>query len=241
VLAPQQDPSVLEVVAERCAAVGASLVDVAASYQYEVHEKFPFGQSFRLIGPKGEREMRTPMLGAHLVQNAATAVAAAEAIRSRGYSLSEQAIVDGIAFTRVPGRLEVVGQKPLIIADGAHNGESAEALARALHEYFEWKRCFLILGCNSDKNVHEIALKLAKFAELIICTRFENPRAMDPFAMVQEVGFLGPAAVAEESVADAIDTALSHAKEDDLVCITGSLYVVAEARERLLGESVIRQ
>jgi dihydrofolate synthase/folylpolyglutamate synthase len=241
VVAPQQDPAVLEVVAERCEEVGAQFVDVASLYQYEVLEKFPFGQSFRLIGPNGERKMRTPMLGAHVIQNAATAVAAAEVIRSRGKLLTEQSIVDGIAHTRVPGRLEVMGQKPLIVADGAHNGESAMALASALKDYFEWRRCFLIVGCMRDKNVREIGFKLAKLAELIVCTRFESPRSMDPYEMIQEIGFLGPAAVAEESVGDALDTALAHATPDDLVCITGSLYVVAEARERLLGESVIRQ
>lgn len=241
VLAPQKDPAVREVVTARCDEVGAKLVDVASLYQYEVLEKFPFGQSFRLIGPNGERKMRTPMLGAHLVQNAATAVATAEAIRSRGFTISEQAIIDGVGHTRVPGRLEVMGQKPLIVADGAHNGESAAALAAALKDYFHWRRCFLILGCNRDKDVGEIGLKLAKLAELIICTGFDNPRAMDPYAMVQEVGFLGPAAVAEETVTAALDVALSHANEEDLICITGSLYVVAEARERLLGESVIRR
>lgn len=241
VLAPQHDPAVIEVVGERCAEVGARLVDVASLYQYEVLEKFPFGQSFRLIGPNGERKMRTPMLGAHVVQNAATAVAAAEAIRARGFPISEQGIVDGVAFTRVPGRLEVMGQRPLIVADGAHNGESAAALATALRDYFEWRRCFLILGCTRDKDVREIGFKLAKLAELIICTRFDNPRAMDPYQMIQEVGFLGPPAVAEETVASALDTALSHAREEDLICITGSLYLVAEARERLLGESVIRR
>jgi dihydrofolate synthase/folylpolyglutamate synthase len=241
VLAPQKDPAVRDVVGERCAEVGAKLVDVASLYQYEILEKFPFGQSFRLIGPNGERKMRTPMLGAHLVENAATAVAAAEAIRARGFHISEQAIVDGIAHTRVPGRLEVMGQKPLIVADGAHNGESAAALATALKDYFEWRRCFLVIGCNRDKDVREIGFKLARLAELIICTGFDNPRAMDPLQMVQEVGFLGPAAVAEANVRSALDTALSHATESDLICVTGSLYVVAEAREVLLGESVIKQ
>jgi dihydrofolate synthase/folylpolyglutamate synthase len=181
------------------------------------------------------------MLGAHLIQNAATAVATAEAIRSRGFTISEQAIVDGIAHTRVPGRLEVMGQKPLVIADGAHNGESAAALGQALKDYFQWRRCFLVLGANRDKDVREIGLQLAKLAELIICTRFQSPRAMDPYQMVQEVGFLGPAAVAEETVAGALDTAFAHATEEDLICITGSLYLVAEAREHLLGESVIRR
>lgn len=241
VVAPQKDPGVLPVIEARCHEVGARLVDVGSLYEYEVLEKHPFGQSFRLIGPNGERVMRTPMLGRHLVENAATAVAAAEAIRSWGFTISEQAIVDGIAHTRVPGRLEVMGQKPLIVADGAHNGESAEALAAALKEYFHWRKCFLVIGCNRDKDVREMGFKLARLAELIVCTRFENPRAMDPYQMIQEIGFLGPAAVAEESVGVALDTALSHAGEEDLVCITGSLYVVAEAREHLLGESVIRR
>lgn len=241
VVGPQKDPAVIEVVAERCAQVGARLVDVASLYQYEILEKFPFGQSFRLIGPNGERKMRTPMLGAHLVENAATAVAAAEAIRARGFTVSEQAIVDGIAHVRVPGRLEVMGQKPLIVADGAHNGESAAALATALKDYFEWRRLFLVIGCNKDKDVREIGFKLARLCELIVCCRFNNPRAMDPYQMIQEIGFLGPPAVAEESVADGLDTALSHASEADLICVTGSLYVVAEAREHILGESVIRR
>lgn len=241
VVAPQHDPAVVEVIRERCAEVGGTLVDVGALYEVEVQEKFPFGQSFRLIGPNGERTMRTPMLGYHQAQNAATAVAVAEAIRARGHEIPEQAIVDGIAHIRVPGRLEVMAQKPLIVADGAHNAESAEALGKALKEYFTWRRCFLVIGCTRDKDVRAMGFKLARFAELIVCTQFRNPRSMDPYQMIQEIGFLGPPAVAEESVPDAIDTALAHADEGDLVCITGSLYVVAEAREHLLGESVIRR
>ena len=162
VVAPQHDPAVLDVVRERCAEVGATMVDVGSLYEVVVMEKHPFGQSFRLIGPNGERLMRTPMLGFHQLQNAATAVAAAEALRSRGHTIPEQAIVDGIAHTRIPGRLEVMGQKPLIVADGAHNAESAEALARALKEYFNWRRCFLVIGCTRDKDVRAMGFKLAR-------------------------------------------------------------------------------
>jgi dihydrofolate synthase/folylpolyglutamate synthase len=238
VLAPQRDPAVVEVIRARCAEVGAQLVNVAESYTIEPLEHFIYGQSFRVSGPNGEHLLRTPMLGRHQLDNAATAVAVAEAIRSRGHELPDRAIADGIAFTRLPGRMEVMGQKPLIVGDGAHNGESAGVLADALKQYFEWKRCFFVLGTMRDKDVRSIGFKLAKLADLIVCTRFQSPRAMDPFVMIQEVGFLGPAAVAEESVSDALDTALSHATERDLVCVTGSLYVVAEARERILGESV---
>jgi dihydrofolate synthase/folylpolyglutamate synthase len=134
--------------------------------------------------------------------------------------------------------MEVMGQRPLIIGDGAHNAESAAALARALKEYFTWRRCFIVLGALRDKDVRGMGFKLARLAEMIICTRIDNPRSMDPYEMIQEVGFLGPMAVAEESVPAALDTALAHANEDDLVCVTGSLYLVARAREHLLGESV---
>ncbi len=238
VLAPQHDPAVAGIVRARCEEVGATFVDVAASYTTRPREKFPFGQSFILQGPGGNRQMRSPMLGRHQLDNAATAVAVADALRARGHDISDQAIVDGIAHTRLPGRLEVMGQKPLIVADGAHNPESAEALAQALREYFDWKRLFLVIGVTRDKDVRGMGFKLARLCELIVCCRFSNPRAMDPYEMIQQIGFLGPAAVAEESVADGIETALSHANDDDIICITGSLYVVAEGRAHVLGESV---
>ena len=236
VLAAQRDPEVIEVVRARCEAVGAELVDVASLYTVEMREHFVYGQSFVVRGPHGERELRTPMLGAHQLQNAATAVAVIDALRRRGQDIPEQAISDGIARARLRGRLEVMGQKPLIVADGAHNGESAEMLADALRTYFTWKRCYLVIGTLSDKDVRAMGFKLARLCELIVCCRVDNPRSMDPLAMIQEVGFLGPMAVAEDSVADGLDTALAHAGDDDVVCITGSLYTVAEARTIVLGE-----
>lgn len=240
VMAAQQDAGAAQVIRDRCQEVGARFVDVAALYTQELREKFVFGQSFVLTGPGGTREMRSPMLGRHQLQNAATAVAVADALREGGHGIAEAAIIDGIAYTRVPGRLEVMGQGPLIVADGAHNAESAEALANALREYFEWRRCFLVIGVTTDKDVRGMGFKLAKLAELIVCCRFRSPRSMDPYTVIQEIGFLGPAAVAEESVAEGLNTALTHANADDLVCVTGSLYVVAEAREAILGESVLR-
>ncbi len=241
VLGRQQDAAVVEVVSAHCEEAGATLVDVAGSYDIEPLEHFPYGQSFNLTGPGGTYELRTPMLGRHQLENAATAVAAVEVLRERGHDIPADAIVDGIARTRVSGRMEVMGQAPLIVADGAHNGESAKALAQALRDYFEWERCFFVIGAAVDKDVRAMGFQLAKLAELIVCTRYNSARSMDPYVMIQEVGFLGPPAVAEESVAAALETALGHAKEGDLICITGSLYVVAEAREHLLGESVVRR
>jgi dihydrofolate synthase/folylpolyglutamate synthase len=242
VVARQRDPAVLDVIRARCEAVGAELIEVGSRYEVEVTEMHAWGQRVAVRRDGGEAiEIRTPMLGRHQAENAATAVAVADAIRRRGFAVNDRAIIEGLARVRVPGRLEVMGQKPLIVADGAHNGESAAVLAAALKEYFQWGRCFLVIGVTRDKNLRAIGFELARLAELIVCVGFRNPRSLDPYQMIQEIGFLGPAAVAEETVAAGIDTAMAHAGEGDLVCVTGSLYVVAEAREAVLGESVIRR
>ena len=238
VLAPQKDPQVVDFVRHRCEEVGAEFVDVSLLYEVESGEHFPYGQSFVVRGPNGPYEMRTPMLGRHQLENAATAVAVAEALQRRGHAITPASIADGVALTRVPGRLEVMGQRPLLVADGAHNAESAAALAESLRDYFTWRKCYFVLGAMADKDIRSMGFKLARFAEVIVCARIASPRSMDPLAMIQEVGFLGPMAVAEESVSAAIETALSYAGEPDLVCVTGSLYAVAEAREHILGESV---
>jgi dihydrofolate synthase/folylpolyglutamate synthase len=238
VLAHQEDPEVVDVVAARCAAVGATLVNVAETYEATVVEKHVYGQAFTVEQAGATRELRTPMLGLAPIENATTALAAIDAANNVGAGVSESAIADGIARCRVRGRLEVMGRDPIIVADGAHNGASAAMLAESLKGYFDWKRCFFVIGVTGDKDPRSIGFKLASMADLIVCTRFNNPRAMDPFQLIQEVGFLGAPAVAEESVAEAMDTALGHADAEDLVCATGSLYVVAEAREYVLGEGI---
>ena len=178
------------------------------------------------------------MLGRHQVDNAVTAAAVGDALGRAAHEVPESAIIDGIARTRVPGRLEIIGRRPLIVADGAHNAESAAALAAALREYFDWRRCFLVIGVTRDKDLRGMGIELSRLSDLILCCGFRNARSRDPYTMVEELGSLGTAAIVEQGVPAAIDAALSHAAEDDLVCITGSLYVVAEAREHLLGETV---
>lgn len=238
ILAPQKDPAVRYVVRERCEQVGAEFVDVSARYEAEPVEHFPFGQSFLLHGPSGTRELRTPMLGRHQLDNAATAVAVADAIAAREAIIPERAIIDGLARTRVPGRVEVMGQSPAVVADGAHNRESAAALAATLRDYFEWDRCLVILGVQKDKDARGIAREFASIADRVYCVPIDNPRSMDVDDLVKAVDFVGPPAMARASLAEALKSALLEASPHDLVCITGSLYLAAQARELVLGESV---
>ena len=239
VLAAQPDPAVTTMVAERCDAVGAQLLSVAEAWSTDVLERYVFGQSFHIQGPNGSVEFRTPMLGGHQVENAATAVAASQALRDGGHEISDDAIVQGIARTRVYGRLEVMGQRPTLVADGAHNPAAAAALAEALREYLEWRHCYLVLGVMGEKDLKGIGYKVAGLAERIWACGLESRRARDAESMAAELAPLGPPVEVAASVAEGLARAREEAGETDLICVTGSLYAVAAARAEILGDSVI--
>lgn len=240
VVAPQHDPAVVDLLRDRTAEAEGEFIDVGASYRVEPLEKHVYGQSFALHGPEGTRELRTPMLGFHQLQNASTAVAVAEALRRRGDLVSESGIANGITRTRVPGRLEVMGSAPAIVVDGAHNGESAAALVAALRDYLAFDKCAVVFGCTRDKDHLAIGRELAQIAGLIICTRINSPRTTDPGVLVEALAPLGVQVVAAENLAAAMDIAMGFVDERGLICVAGSLYLAAEARERVLGESVVR-
>jgi len=240
VVAPQHDPAVVDLLRDRTAEAEGEFIDVAASYRVEPLEKHVYGQSFALHGPEGTRELRTPMLGFHQLQNASTAVAVAEALRRRGDLVSESGIANGITRTRVPGRLEVMGSAPAIVVDGAHNGESAAALVAALRDYLTFDKCAVVFGCTRDKDYLAIGRELAQIAGLIICTRINSPRTTDPGVLVEALAPLGVQVAAAENLAAAMDIAMGFVDERGLICVAGSLYLAAEARERVLGESVVR-
>ena len=240
VLAPQPDPAVTQVVRDRCRDVGADLRLVDEEWSVDVLERYVFGQSFLLHGPDGTRELRTPMLGSHQVLNAATAVAVARELRARGAAIDEDAIAGGIARTRIAGRLEVMGQRPLLV-DGAHNPAAAAALAESLREYLEWRRCFFVLGAMGGKDLRGIAYKLAGLSGAIWCCALDSRRARDPAEMAAELIPLTPHVEVAGSVAEGIEQARRRAEETDLICVTGSLYAVAAARSAVLGESVTRR
>ncbi len=238
VLAPQPDPAVTQVVRDRCREVGAELRLVDEEWSTDVLERYVFGQSFLLHGPDGSRELRTPLLGAHQVGNAMTAVAVARELRARGATIDEDAISGGIARTRVGGRLEVMGQRPLVVADGAHNPAAAAALAEALREYLEWRRCFFVVGAMAGKDLRGIGYKLAGLASGIWCCKLASRRSRVPAEMAAELAPLTPHVEVAGSVAEGLAQARQRAEEADLICVTGSLYAVAAARAVVLGESV---
>ncbi len=166
--------------------------------------------------------------------NARVALATVLALRRQGWEIPDEAVRQGLATTRWPGRLEVAGKRPFWVLDGAHNVDSARALREALRAEFSFRHLILILGFSRGHDAAAFATELAPLATHILATASHHPRAIPPQQVAEAVRPATAVPVeAVECVAAALDQARRLASPVDLICVTGSLFVVAEAREAL--------
>lgn len=196
------------------------------------------GQEFSLRGRRDYYEkLFIPLLGRHQLVNAATAVAAAEVLMDLGVSLNGDVVRLGLARTRWPGRMEIVSQKPLVIIDGAHNYDGARCLRQALEEYFPGRSIILVIGMLGDKERARVAAELASAARAVVVTRPDNPRASNWRELAGEVRSYASEVYLLEDTGEAVRKALALAGPEEVILITGSLYMVGGAREVLLAQS----
>ncbi|HEX4493509.1 MAG TPA: Mur ligase family protein [Acidimicrobiia bacterium] len=191
------------------------------------------GRLVDLSTPEGSYpEVFLPLHGRHQVDNAAIALAAAEAFV--GAPLPATVVADGFAAVRSPGRLEVVARRPLVLLDGAHNVAGANALRTALDEEFAASARTLVVGLLAEKEPHEMLAALGlDDASLLLCCRPPSPRALDPEIVAtaaRELGFDEEQIEIHETVRDAIGAAIVATPEDGQIVVTGSLYTVGAAR-----------
>jgi dihydrofolate synthase/folylpolyglutamate synthase len=231
VMAPQPYAGARTVIVETAARVNAPVVDVAAEYTWEKLSVRGRHQEVRITTPEEPVNVRLPLLGAQQIENAATAIATIAALRKKGAEIPGNAVTDGLASVRWPGRMEVLRETPLLIADGAHNGDSARRFREALAEYFSCDRALFIVGASADKDIDGIAEELAPIAERVLAVRTNHPRAMEPERIVAAFEALGVPVEVFAGVGEAID----HAGREGLgvICVVGSLFAAAEAREHV--------
>ncbi|MGZ3493653.1 MAG: bifunctional folylpolyglutamate synthase/dihydrofolate synthase [Thermodesulfobacteriota bacterium] len=168
--------------------------------------------------------------GFHQIINAATAFGAMEVLEDLGYRVSTDAMIDGVREVEWPGRLEMVSSSPGVILDGAHNPAGALVLKESLEKEFQFQHLVLLIGIMKDKDIQSILQLLAPLADHIILTRPHTDRAAPPLLLKKILGRSGKKAEIVEDLNEAIVRGLSLVGKEDLLCITGSLYTVGEAR-----------
>jgi dihydrofolate synthase / folylpolyglutamate synthase len=184
------------------------------------------------LGDRFESELL--LLGGHQRENAAGAVATCEElVRAGALSLEVSDVEAGLSAVSWPGRIEIVAESPTIVLDGAHNGESAERLVGALRESFRFDRLIFVLGILRDKDARAMLRWLVPAADEIVATRSASPRSLEPSELANLATNHGVNARIAPDVADALSQARKLAGDGDLICVTGSLTVVGEARALL--------
>ncbi len=227
-----QFPETMGVIEKACFERGARLVRVGSDVTWQSLGFTADQQSLRVQGRLGSYELSLPLLGQHQLENAAAAVATLEILIEKGFHISRDTISDGLSRVNWPGRLQVLSRHPLLVVDGAHNPYSVRVLRQSLEQYFNFNRAVLIIGASYDKDITGIVAELVPLFDTVVVTRSAHPRAAAASRIVAEFSRHGVTAPATEDISTALPLALTLAGENDLICVTGSLFVVAEAIEQ---------
>lgn len=240
VCAPQKS-EVAEVIARACTENDARLVQVGKDITWRRTGGDLSEQSLTVYTPNTSYELVIPLLGDHQLENAATAVGALEALASLGVRIPEDAIVHGLKEAEWRGRLQILKYRPMVITDGAHNADSMQRLVTAVRQYFDYERCIVVFGTSCDKDISGMVGELKSLDGHVIVTSSAHPRAASIAALTEAFSRVGIEVEESASVPEALSQALDRARESDLILVTGSLFVVAEALDyaakRLVAEN----
>lgn len=220
------NPEADEVIAAVCRARNASLCQ--PDFSAIVPGDFSLeGQTFSY---KGWRGLRIPLVGAYQMNNAAVVLETVEVLRQRGWSVSDEAVRQGLADTRWPARFEVLRRDPVFIVDGGHNPHGIRATAESLSRLFPGRKITFVTGVMADKDVEHILGLIVPLADQFFTVRPDNPRAMDAGELARRIEAMGAKATACASVRDGVDRAIQAEGPHGVACALGSLYMSGEVR-----------
>ncbi|MGC8863789.1 MAG: bifunctional folylpolyglutamate synthase/dihydrofolate synthase [Armatimonadota bacterium] len=212
------------VLKRRCGKPGSPSADVQLRYvtngdRFSIH-----GAGHHIIG------LRPGLAGSFQHVNAATAVAAILALEQYEVRIPEAAISAGVANAYLPGRLEIIRDRPTVILDGAHNPDAARALAVSIKELFEYGKLILVVGMLSTHPADAFLSQIAPMASKIITTQSSWHLALSAEALADQARRFCGEVETVTPVPAALDRALDLASEDDLILVTGSFYTIGEVR-----------
>ena len=175
-------------------------------------------------------DLYLPLAGEYQLKNAAAAITALEVLRGKGWRISGEAVRQGLAAVRWPGRFEVLRRDPVFLLDGAHNAHGMTAAAESLRALFPGRKAVFLLGLLADKDVSAMLDLLAPLAERVFTLRPESPRAMEAEALAELLEARGVPARACGTAGEGVRSALESAGRSGVVCALGSLYLSGDSR-----------
>ena len=224
------DGDALDVIRGVAAARRARFVSVLEEAPIDSITTSSNGSTFNLEYDATSYEaLSVAMLGRHQIDNARVAVVALHELDALGVlSLAESSLRRGLSEACCIGRMQVIDQRPTIVADVAHNPNGVEALLSSLPDVFDYDRLIAVVGIMGDKDVRGFLSAFRDRAGLVVLTRPAGERAADLETLSSVAEELGLPYRVVPSAGAALESALSSAREGDLVLVTGSHYTVGD-------------
>ena len=213
--------------------------DIDFSYRFESSRITGRHTRICLTTPRSKFEhLPVPLPGEHQAINCGLALAMLDALKEKGYQINDELALEGLAKTRLAGRMELVCEDPRVLIDGAHNPPSVEALIRAIGQHISYDSMVVIFGCAADKDVDGMLDQIAMGADKVIFTKNGTMRSADPEELALRFEErTGRMAQWADNVGEALRVAGSVATRGDIICVTGSFYLAGEAKRLYLARS----
>lgn len=238
VITVQQDPEALSVLRAQALSVKAELIvtgsDNDFSHRFETSREHGPHTRICLTTPTSKFEhLRVPLYGKHQAINCGLALAMLDKLRSLGYNIDNDKASAGLDKVYMPGRMEMICEDPKIMIDAAHNAASIRALVHAIGQNIPYDSMIVIFGCNSDKDIVGMLKELQYGADKVIFTRSNSPKAVSPSDLADMyTEICGKMCQYAPSLGQALQIANSAVSREDLICITGSFYLIGQAKTR---------
>ncbi|MEF8879645.1 MAG: folylpolyglutamate synthase/dihydrofolate synthase family protein [Candidatus Thermoplasmatota archaeon] len=219
------------VIKEEAAKKNSPLIKISKSNWRRIEQKNCF-QKFRIKTESEKYELKTCLQGLYQGQNLALVTAALEILQEKSFQIKPNSIktIQNVVY---PGRMEIKQIKPMILLDGAHNSEGIKKLSETLKNDFHYKKLILVFGVMSDKKIKEMLSGIIHLVDTVVLTKPSVERSADPLEIkkiLEKINFRNPIFI-KNDVGDAVKYARKKADGEDLICITGSLFTVGEAKK----------
>jgi len=234
----QQEPLAMSVLKAQALAIKAPLsitgTDIDFSYRFETSREHGPHTRICLTTPTSKFEhLRVPLYGRHQAINCGLALALLDKLKSAGYQIDVEKAAGGLANVQLAGRMEMICQDPRVMIDGAHNAASIRALIHAIGQNIPYDSMVVIFGCNCDKDVPGMLNELQYGADKVIFTRSSSSKAVSPQELAdQYTEICGKMCQTANTLGEALLLARSAVGKEDLICITGSFYLIGQAKVR---------
>lgn len=177
--------------------------------------------------------LQVPLFGEHQATNCCLALNILDRLKDCGFAIDDHAAMSGLSEVRLLGRMEMISEVPRILVDGAHNAASINALMRAIGQHIQYDSMIVIFGCQKDKDIAGMLNRIQVGADKVIFTSSRTARSADATELAAHYNeHSGKMSQVARNVEEAIRIATSAITREDLICITGSFYLVAEAMRK---------